>query len=205
METSPDTCSLGEIGEIQIQVSAQQSYPEPEITPSDTNTAHYCNGIHGDMSDVHPQAESTYYYTNGHFTQNHYDYGHTFGDVRTVSSGASPVEGFNHENPHQIVQNNPQSLQFPFIRSAANVRERKRMLSINSAFEELRNHVPTFPFEKRLSKIDTLRLAIAYIELLKDILLSGTDPLEHIEETLAEIRSTKNEDLVLWNTSGKLI
>ena len=34
-------------------------------------------------------------------------------------------------------------------RAAANVRERKRMLSINSAFEELRVHVPTFPFEKR--------------------------------------------------------
>uniref|UniRef100_A0A3Q1CC31 BHLH domain-containing protein n=1 Tax=Amphiprion ocellaris TaxID=80972 RepID=A0A3Q1CC31_AMPOC len=48
-------------------------------------------------------------------------------------------------------------------RHAANIRERKRMLSINSAFEELRCHVPTFPYEKRLSKIDTLRLAIAYI------------------------------------------
>jgi hypothetical protein len=34
-------------------------------------------------------------------------------------------------------------------RHAANIRERKRMLSINSAFEELRVHVPTFPFEKR--------------------------------------------------------
>lgn len=34
-------------------------------------------------------------------------------------------------------------------RFAANVRERKRMLSINSAFEQLRQHVPTFPFEKR--------------------------------------------------------
>lgn len=34
-------------------------------------------------------------------------------------------------------------------RFAANVRERKRMLSINSAFDELRDHVPLFPFEKR--------------------------------------------------------
>ena len=37
----------------------------------------------------------------------------------------------------------------PIPRFTANVRERKRMLSINSAFEELRMHVPTFPFEKR--------------------------------------------------------
>ncbi|EEC10686.1 N-twist protein, putative, partial [Ixodes scapularis] len=55
-------------------------------------------------------------------------------------------------------------------RRAANIRERKRMMSINTAFEELRCHVPTFPFEKRLSKIDTLRLAIAYIALLRELL-----------------------------------
>ena len=47
-------------------------------------------------------------------------------------------------------------------KGTANVRERKRMLSINSAFEVLRNHVPTFPYEKRVSKIDTLRLAIGF-------------------------------------------
>lgn len=41
--------------------------------------------------------------------------------------------------------------------------------SINSAFDELRIHVPTFPYEKRLSKIDTLRLAIAYIALLREV------------------------------------
>lgn len=42
-------------------------------------------------------------------------------------------------------------------RAQANVRERKRMLSINSAFEELRVHVPTFPFEKRY-KISNIHL-----------------------------------------------
>lgn len=38
----------------------------------------------------------------------------------------------------------------------ASVRERKRMLSINSAFEELRLHVPTFPFEKRFDLFSIL-------------------------------------------------
>lgn len=33
-------------------------------------------------------------------------------------------------------------------RFAANVRERRRMLSINSAFDELRENVPLFPFER---------------------------------------------------------
>ena len=45
-------------------------------------------------------------------------------------------------------------------RHAANLRERKRMQSINDAFEGLRHHIPTFPYEKRLSKVDTLRLTI---------------------------------------------
>ena len=54
--------------------------------------------------------------------------------------------------------------------------------SINSAFEELRRHVPTFPYEKRLSKIDTLRLAIAYISLLREILLSDLEPVSYIEQ-----------------------
>lgn len=85
------------------------------------------------------------------------------------------------------------------IRCAANVRERKRMMSINSGFEELRMHVPTFPYEKRLSKIDTLRLAISYIALLKDMLTSRADPVEYVETCI------KNDAKTSWNTSGKTV
>ncbi|ESO06394.1 hypothetical protein HELRODRAFT_64733, partial [Helobdella robusta] len=85
-------------------------------------------------------------------------------------------------------------------RQAANVRERKRMMSINMAFNELRlYHVPTFPYEKRLSKIDTLRLAMAYINLLKDVLNSELDPLVHIESKLRSASSTNEK--VAWNIS----
>ena len=38
------------------------------------------------------------------------------------------------------------------VRHAANMRERRRMQSINDAFESLRQHIPTLPYEKRLSK-----------------------------------------------------
>ena len=55
-------------------------------------------------------------------------------------------------------------------RQAANVRERKRMFSLNEAFDELRRKVPTFAYEKRLSRIDTLRLAIVYISFMSDLL-----------------------------------
>ncbi|XP_057368237.1 uncharacterized protein LOC130689216 isoform X1 [Daphnia carinata] len=90
-------------------------------------------------------------------------------------------------------------------RFAANIRERKRMLrffrcdSINSAFDELRIHVPTFPYEKRLSKIDTLRLAIAYIALLKDVIKSDQDPLTFVEKCMrGEIKPERGAE---WNTS----
>lgn len=87
-------------------------------------------------------------------------------------------------------------------RFAANVRERRRMLSINSAFEHLRQHVPTFPYEKRLSKIDTLRLAIAYISLLQELLNTELDPISYIELCLTgELNDNNSDD---WNTSGKL-
>lgn len=55
-------------------------------------------------------------------------------------------------------------------RQAANVRERRRMFGLNEAFDELRQKVPTFAYEKRLSRIDTLRLAIVYISFMTDLL-----------------------------------
>ena len=62
-------------------------------------------------------------------------------------------------------------------RKAANVRERRRMLNLNSAFDKLRKTVPTFAYEKKLSRIETLRLAITYINFLSG-LLDGKDPRE---------------------------
>lgn len=55
-------------------------------------------------------------------------------------------------------------------RKAANVRERKRMLNLNSAFDNLRECIPTFAYEKHLSRIDTLRLAMGYIRFMCDII-----------------------------------
>ncbi|XP_036371943.1 fer3-like protein [Megalops cyprinoides] len=55
-------------------------------------------------------------------------------------------------------------------RQAANIRERKRMFSLNEAFDQLRKKVPTFAYEKRLSRIETLRLAIVYISFMTDLL-----------------------------------
>lgn len=60
-------------------------------------------------------------------------------------------------------------------RKAANVRERKRMFHLNAAFDDLRKRLPAFNYEKRLSRIETLKLAMTYISFMKDI-SDGKDP-----------------------------
>lgn len=55
-------------------------------------------------------------------------------------------------------------------RIQANSRERKRMHTVNSAFDQLRELVPTYPSNRKLSKIDTLRLACTYIQDLVSVL-----------------------------------
>ncbi|XP_064455007.1 neurogenin-3-like [Ornithodoros turicata] len=61
-------------------------------------------------------------------------------------------------------------------RRAANIRERRRMFNLNSAFDKLRKKVPTFAYEKRLSRIETLRLAIMYIAFMTEVVGGKEDP-----------------------------
>ncbi|KAI5641410.1 helix-loop-helix DNA-binding domain-containing protein [Phthorimaea operculella] len=94
-------------------------------------------------------------------------------------------------------------------RQAANLRERRRMQSINDAFEGLRAHIPTLPYEKRLSKVDTLKLAIGYISFLGELVsfiwffaaLSANDAFEglraHIPTLPYEKRLFKVDTLKL--------
>lgn len=60
-------------------------------------------------------------------------------------------------------------------RQAANARERDRTHSVNSAFSALRTLIPTEPADRRLSKIETLRLASSYISHLANVLLLGDE------------------------------
>ncbi|XP_072536964.1 transcription factor 15 [Salminus brasiliensis] len=58
-------------------------------------------------------------------------------------------------------------------RNAANARERDRTQSVNTAFTALRTLIPTEPVDRKLSKIETLRLASSYISHLANVLLTG--------------------------------
>ncbi|XP_012370380.1 protein atonal homolog 7, partial [Octodon degus] len=55
-------------------------------------------------------------------------------------------------------------------RLAANARERRRMQGLNSAFDRLRRVVPQWGQDKKLSKYETLQMALSYIVALTRIL-----------------------------------
>ncbi|KAM4729675.1 transcription factor atoh7 [Anableps anableps] len=61
-------------------------------------------------------------------------------------------------------------------RMAANARERKRMQGLNTAFDRLRRVVPQWGQDKKLSKYETLQMALSYIVALNRIL---TDTRRH--------------------------
>ena len=63
-------------------------------------------------------------------------------------------------------------------RSSANARERDRTHSVNSAFLTLRTLIPTEPADRKLSKIETLRLAASYIAHLSTVLMVGAEVVE---------------------------
>ena len=60
-------------------------------------------------------------------------------------------------------------------RNTANKKERRRTMSINNAFSDLRDCIPNVPADTKLSKIKTLRLATSYISYLMAVLEAGPD------------------------------
>ncbi|KAJ9600930.1 hypothetical protein L9F63_000877, partial [Diploptera punctata] len=88
---------------------------------------------------------------------------HQFGP-RTGGTTQNP--NGSHKKPRRRVATMAQ-------RRAANIRERRRMFNLNEAFDKLRRKVPTFAYEKRLSRIETLRLAITYISFMSELLTGG--------------------------------
>ena len=74
------------------------------------------------------------------------------------------------ESNETDIEGAPTEVEARTKRVQANSRERKRMHTVNSAFDQLRELVPTYPSNRKLSKIDTLRLACTYIQDLVSVL-----------------------------------
>lgn len=122
------------------------------LAPKETHHSTDCNGRYQDLTSIHALDISTA----------------RSDDFYALSSpAASPGLTVNGSGNGKAKRKRVIST---VQRRAANVRERKRMFSLNEAFERLRGKVPTFAYEKRLSRIETLRLAIIYIAFMTDIL-----------------------------------
>lgn len=71
------------------------------------------------------------------------------------------------------------------------------MLSLQS----LRAHIPTLPYEKRLSKVDTLKLAIGYIDFLSELISSGRNPADPLQA----YQPQQVKKIIIQCQKGKLI
>lgn len=67
-----------------------------------------------------------------------------------------------------------------------NERERNRVRMVNDGFSCLRQHIPYFPDKKKLSKVETLRCAVAYIKHLQDLIT------EHDSMSVESIENSEN-------------
>ena len=82
-------------------------------------------------------------------------------------------------------------------RLAANARERKRMTSVNEAFEKLREILPNHHRDRPLSKMEALQLAQSYIKELNSTLsANGQDLFVNQQESIDPITWTldSNQD-----------
>lgn len=73
---------------------------------------------------------------------------------------------------HSPNSQSPQNANKPG-RLKVNARERDRTQSVNTAFTTLRTLIPTEPCDRKLSKIEILRLAKSYIEHLDAVVVTG--------------------------------
>lgn len=99
------------------------------------------------------------------------------------------------------------AMQYPATQTASvqrrNARERNRVKQVNNGFSNLRQHIPQNVIttltkggrgaSKKLSKVDTLRLAVEYIRGLKDLL----DDNENNESTSAGSSSGSSYNCIL--------
>ena len=69
-----------------------------------------------------------------------------------------------------------------------NERERNRVRMVNDGFSSLRQHIPYFPEKKKLSKVETLRCAVAYIKHLQQL----------IEEDDALLNENNRQNFQSW-------
>lgn len=97
-------------------------------------------------------------------------------------------------------------------RAVANVRERKRTQLLNEAYKQLQSIIPKEPSDK-MSKIHTLKLALAYIGFLNDILKTSepagsttpSEPSSELSQSRKRTQSAQDQLHPTYSTGQPLL
>ena len=124
------------------------------------------------------------------------------------SDGFQSVSSPESSDDIQCKKQKKKQLSFDDIqtqRVMANVRERQRTQSLNDAFAQLRQIIPTLPSDK-LSKIQTLKLATRYIDFLYSVLRSDNSFEIYANSKMTSCNYVANERLSyafsVWRMEG---
>lgn len=160
----------------------QKLQPEPDSSSTsdmdntqDTNSATNCINLNNYMSSSSTSNNTIILSNNSYYNYTYGGYGYDSG----MFPAASDYNPYQHPYPqpqrdqieHRV--GCPSDPTLPVERNVANMRERDRTNNVNSAFVTLRTLIPTEPVDRKLSKIETLRLAASYISHLHTVLMFG--------------------------------
>ncbi|CAN7946506.1 achaete-scute complex protein T3-like [Ixodes scapularis] len=107
-----------------------------------------------------------------------------------------------YQQPHIIASGYTQAV------ARRNERERNRVRLVNMGFAALRQHVPNFTQNKKMSKVDTLRSAVDYIKSLQDLLDHGSQRqrsermVDHDEDDSSAFNSAEDRQQLLKETES---
>ena len=86
-------------------------------------------------------------------------------------------------------------------RKMANERERKRVHTLNTRIEKLRDLIPLSPFEKRPTKTEVIWMAATYIKFLTDLLEKSGNTADSKSKIADE--TSQSLDLAFVDVSGQ--
>lgn len=137
---------------------------QPTSVGATSNSLPTCTSTDADVQERHKSCSTTDPCSRKSLSRNSPSGKMKHNRCNSYRSNGSPYarsssEESDEENPKKRVR-----------RVAANTRERNRMHAVNNAFDMLRELVPAYPSNRKLSKIDTLKLACAYINDLAGLL-----------------------------------
>ncbi|XP_035567174.1 helix-loop-helix protein 1 [Canis lupus dingo] len=120
-----------------------------------------------DLPPTHSETESGFSDCGGGAGPDGAGPGGSAGQARGLEPGEAARKDLQHLSREERRRRRRATAKY---RTAHATRERIRVEAFNLAFAELRKLLPTLPPDKKLSKIEILRLAICYISYLNHVL-----------------------------------